>query len=146
MRGFTLFEMLLVIAVITVLSTIAFGYYYNFGKNVELDTVSYTLKSDLRRARSSAMASEDGLKWGVHLVNAGSDYYEVFKTTTTYANGTVMQTVYLPKAVVFLEPQEGMAHDALFNKINGTTSATTIILASSGRSTTITITTGGTVY
>ena len=146
MRGFTLLELLVVIAVITILSTTAFGYYHNFGKNAELETVASMLKSDLRRARGNAMAGDENSKWGIHSVNGSNDYYEIFKTTSDYSNGTVTETVYLPSVVMFEEPSEGMATEALYGKISGETNSSTLTVTSFNRSITITVTASGAVY
>ncbi len=146
MRGFTLLELLVVIAVMTILGTATLGYYHNFGKNAEIEIVASMLKSDLRRARGRAMAGDENSKWGIHSVNGLNDYYQIFKTAGDYSNGTVTETVYLPSTVIFAEPEESMATDALYNKISGETNASTLIVTSFNRSITITVTAFGAVY
>ncbi len=144
--GFTLLEVLIVIASLAVISGIGFGYYRNFQKNVELETAVGALISDIKTARGKAMGGVLGKKWGAHIVNSASDYYEIFSTASDYANGSVERSVYLSGAVIFASPSEGMSKDIIFNSITGSTGANTITLAFEDRTINITITGDGTVY
>lgn len=144
--GFSLVEIILVVAALALISGIGFGYYRNFQKNVELETTATTLVFDLRAARSRGMAGEQARKWGIHLVNGESDYYESFSTTSDYANGSVEATTYLSNGARFVSPGEGASKDIIFNTISGTSLADTASLAFEDRTITITITVHGTIY
>lgn len=147
-KGFSLVEMLLVVALLGVLGTIGVGNYRNYVKNVELDNTSKIIITDLQNMRAKAMAGEDGLKWGVRFVNGASDYYELFSTPTNYADAAVSikQTTYLSGTITFSSPASGFNTDVIFSKITGGTSTATIIIGSESLSKTIRTNTLGNVY
>ena len=147
-KGFSLLELLIVIAIIAVLGTVGSGYYREFIKNVEIQSVSKTLASDLRHARSKAMIGEDGFKWGAHIVNVngGDQYYELFSTPTNYAGGTVTATTTLSRGLIFSDPSASSSKDIIFTKISGTTTASTVVIVSEGNYATTTVSSIGAVY
>ncbi len=145
-NGFSLIELILVIAILVILSSLAVGYFRNFAKNVELEEISKKIISDLRNSREKAMSGENNLKWGTHFINGASDYYEIFSTPTDYSGGTVSETSYLPSAIYFAEPGEGQNSDVIFSKITGTTTVKTITISSEGNQKTINVGSLGNVY
>lgn len=147
-RGFSLLELLLVIAILAILATLGFGFFRGFTKNVELDSTAKTIVSDLRDARGKAMSGEDSRKWGIRFINASDDYYEFFSTPTDYsdASKSVKNTAYLARGVSFSSPSEGQNSDVIFGKITGTSTAAAIIIVSESRSKTINITASGNIY
>lgn len=148
--GFSLLEVLLTIAVLSILMSVSFGLYSNFSQGIELESAAKTIISDLKNARAKSMAGEDGLKWGVHFVNnVGSNYYEFFETPTNYLSpsSTIRETTYLPGIIVFSVPPTASSTDIIFNKIYGTVSAsTTITISSQGIPRIINITPLGNIY
>lgn len=147
-NGFTLLELLLVISIIAIVTSIGAGYYRNYVKNVEFDTVAKSIIFDLKSAQAKAMAGEDNLKWGIHFVNGASDYYEIFSTLTDYSDPskTVTLTSYLSGTVVFSSPAEGFASDIIFNKISGSTASSSVVIAFEGNNRTINVTAVGNIY
>lgn len=147
-QGFTLFEVLVTISVLAVLSAAGVGYYRNFVRNVEFDSVAKGIIFDLKNAQSKAMAGEDDVKWGIHFVNGSEDYYELFSTPTSYSDtlAIVKTTVYLPGAIAFSTPAEGVAADIIFDKITGAPSNSTVTIFFEGESKTITATAAGNIY
>lgn len=147
-NGFTLMEVLLVIAILAVLTAISAPMYRSFIKTSELNSVSKTIISFLKEARSKSMSGNLGLKWGVHFVNSSADYYESFSTPTDYNDSSknVVATTSLPLGVNFTEPVS--TSNIIFGKINGTTTATTTITFTSAdnESKTVTVTPIGNIY
>ena len=147
--GFTLLEVVMVVAIISVISVAGAGYYVNYAKSIELESAAKNILSDLRNARSKAMAGESDLKWGVHLTNGSDDYYELYSTPTTYADVsmTTSTTTYLSSAVIFTAPPSNSSSDVLFTKIQGTPNASsTISIFSRNATRTIMVTTNGIIY
>lgn len=135
-------------AIIVTLGVAGVETYRNFSKGVELSSVGQTIAADLRHMQSKAMIGEGGYKWGVHIVNGTDDYYELFSTPMDYSSASkdVIATTTLARGIAFSDPAEGNAKDIIFNKISGTTTATTIGLVSEGQTQTITVSSIGTIY
>lgn len=149
-RGFSLLELLIVVAIIALLGAAGAGYYRGFVKSVELQSVSKTLAGDLKHVQSKSMIGEGGFKWGAHVVNTsgGSQYYELFSTPTNYADATksVISTTTLSTGLAFADPSAGASKDIIFTKISGTTTAATVVVVSEGKYATTTISSIGAVY
>lgn len=151
MKGFSLLELLIVIAVIAILAGAGAGFYMNYGKSVEIKSVSQSMLFDLKMAQSKSMIGEGGLKWGVHFVNGAKDYYEILSTTETgtfvysTSNKTIISTVYLPSSVSFSTPTLGNSTDIIFNKISGGTSLSSVSIIATNITMTISVSTIGNI-
>lgn len=148
--GFSLLELLIVVAIVASLAAAGTGFYRGIVKNMEIQSVSKVLAEDLRLMRSKSMIGEGSSKWGAHIVNVsgGSQYYELFSTPTTYADiaKAVMSTTTLSVGVTFSDPSAGTSKDIIFSKVAGATTATTIVLLSEGLTQTLAISSIGTIY
>lgn len=147
-RGFSLLELLLVVAILSILGVSGFSYYGNVAKDIGVTTVAHTLSSELRDARARAMGGESQKKWGVHAVNGASDYFEVFSTPTNYADGgtVVERTQYLFSGVAFSDPSESTSKDIIFTGISGTTTASSVTFTSQTQNITVSVTALGLIY
>ncbi len=147
-RGFTLLEVLIVIAIVGLLSAAGVGYFRNVVQQVSSESVVKILISDLRNAQAKAAAGEESRKWGIHVVNSATQYYQLFSTPTNYADvpTSIEATTTLASGFVFTDPAAGMSKDIIFGGIGGTTTATTLALTNEGKTTTITISSLGTIY
>lgn len=147
--GFSLLELLIVIAIIALLGAVGSGYYRGFIKNIELQSVTKTLKSDLKHMRSKSMIGEGGVMWGAHIVNTsgGSQYYELFSTPTNYADiaKDVLSTTTLSVGLTFADPLVGANKDIIFSKISGTTTPATVAIVFEGIYATTTVSSIGAV-
>lgn len=145
-KGFSLLEVLIVVAIMSILLVGGNGFYRGFSKSVELTSTSQMISADLRRMQSKAMVGDSGYKWGVRFVKnaSGSDYYLLFSTDGT--NSTTTATTTLSSGISFSDPASGYK-DVIFNKISGTlAAATTTSVTLEGIVSTTTISALGTIY
>ena len=147
LRGFSLLELLIVIAIISILAVAGAGSYRGFGKSVQLTSATQTIAADLRQTQAKSMVGESGLFWGVHFVSGTNNYYQIFSTPTNYANAStsIVSTTTLPLSITFSDPTGGATRDIIFSKISGLTTATSVSVVSEGVTKTITITSIGTI-
>lgn len=147
MKGFTLLEVVLTLAILVILGTAGVSGYRSYGKNVEVTALSQSIASELRHMQAKSMAGESGLKWGVRFVNSTNDYYELFSTPSTYASAstTILSTTTFSKSVSFSDPASGQSKDILFEKISGITTATSVTIVSENVTKTIQVSAIGTI-
>jgi prepilin-type N-terminal cleavage/methylation domain-containing protein len=147
-NGFTLLELVLVMGILAVLTTVGFGYYRNFARSIELESTSATLTSDLKTAQAKSMSGTDNRKWGIHAVNGPSDYYELFSTPSNYADplASVSETTFLPGGITFASPGEGLTRDIIFGKITGTATPASLSLMYESTTRDITVKSQGIIY
>lgn len=144
-RGFSLMELLIVIAIIAILGVAGFETYRSFSKDVELRSVSRSIAADLRHMQSKSMTGEGGQRWGVHFVSGDityGDHYTLFSTTGSAT--TTIATTTLSKGVTFSDPSSG-TKDIIFGKISGTTTVSAVSIVSEGMTQTINVTAIGTI-
>jgi len=150
MKGFSLLEILIVIGILAVIAAVGSGFYMNYARVVELNSIGKSIISDLKGAQAKAMSGEGGLKWGVRFVNSTNDYYEIFSTPSDYNNPAkeITDTIFLSGGLSFSRPVESSEIIIIFDKIKGTVASEETIIASSvnGQSKTITVTKGGNIY
>jgi prepilin-type N-terminal cleavage/methylation domain-containing protein len=147
-KGFSLIELMLVIAILVILATIVNGYYLNYLKNTQLDSSGKLIASTLIKARDKSMAGEIDKNWGVHFVNGTNDYYELFSSPTDYpsASTTVSESIFLDSGVSFSTPAAGASSTVIFSKISGTTTVASVVLISNfGGTSTVSISEQGRV-
>jgi prepilin-type N-terminal cleavage/methylation domain-containing protein len=139
--GFTLLELMLVMAILAIIAFVSRDLYTNFALDATIDNNSKTIMFDLRSARNRAMNGQDDYNWGIHFVNSASDYYEIFSTPTNYASAstTIESTNYLNGNITFSSPANGNSIDIIFTKISGLATATDIIIISGTNQRTISV-------
>lgn len=139
--GFTLLELMLVMAILVIIALASRDIYNNFALDTSIDNNSKTIMFDLRSARDRAMNGQNDYNWGIHFVNSASDYYEIFSTPTNYASAstTIESTNYLNGNTTFSSPSAGNSIDIIFTKISGLATATDIIIVSGSNQRTISV-------
>lgn len=146
-KGFTLLELILVIAILAILTVAGVSSYRSFGNDVQIKGIAQILSGDLRQAQSNSMIGVGGFKWGIHFVNGTNDYYQLFSTPDVYSNiaTVIVSTTTLPSNMSFSDPISGNTKDVIFSKISGATSATSTTIVMGNLSKTISISNIGTI-
>ena len=148
-RGFSLLELLIVMSVIVVLTAVGVGFYMNYGKTVDINSIVQVMASNLKETQSRSMINEGNFKWGMHFVNVsgGSNYYEIFSTPTDYTNAgkVILSTNYLSSGVTFSDPASGLSKNIIFNKISGGTSPDSVSLVAGTITKTINVSSIGSI-
>jgi prepilin-type N-terminal cleavage/methylation domain-containing protein len=137
-KGFTMLELLIVIAITAILSVGAVSLYANQQKAKILDNTAQEIANYLRYAQQKSVSQEQGLQWGVHFDNpsSGSDFYALY-TGTTYSSP--IETKYLPTGIIFTTPATGNSINISFNKLTGTSTSQSLVIQSTSSNATKTI-------
>ena len=107
-KGFTLLEVLLVIAILTILSAVGIGYFHSSIVEVAAGSTMKTFVADIDAARGRALVGDRGMTWGV-LVDATANTWELYATTTrNYSADEFIPEIHpLPSGVVWIDPKSG---------------------------------------
>src|SRR3972149_8971173 len=79
MKGFTLMELVLVIAVLGVIAGLGIGNYANFLRQSSLDSAANEIVATLRKAQTNSQASSEDYAWGVYFDTTNKDRYTLFQ-------------------------------------------------------------------
>jgi prepilin-type N-terminal cleavage/methylation domain-containing protein len=121
-KGITLMELLIVIAIFSILASFSFSAYTSFGAKNNLEVATGSLVEALRFAQTNAQAVNGDSKWGVW---ATTTQIVVFKGTNYLSRDTAFdQSLNLPR-----ETTASGLSEIIFEKMTGatlTTGTTTI--------------------
>jgi len=120
-NGFSLIEIIVVIAVLACLVGISiFGYFY-FRKNSDLNNNIQEFISVLKLAQNKALASENGSKYGVYIDTATTpNQYLLFRGNSYASRLPEYDSVYtLSSSVIFSNISLGGVSEVVFNKVTG---------------------------
>lgn len=121
--GFTLLELLVVVSIIALLTTVSVAGFSNFSRTQRLAQAVKSLENALIDAKSRALSSVDGLNWGAHLeLNSGA--VEIFSTTSiSYdAAGALPRLIGENTPVSDLTLQQGGFVNIIFSVADGSVS------------------------
>jgi prepilin-type N-terminal cleavage/methylation domain-containing protein len=114
--GFTLLEIIIVIALSAVLSTIGIASLRSFQRYAEIDAAANQIVAVLREARDRAVADSTSTGYGVHFE---SGRYVRFTGSVYSATSTVNIVYSLPPALELYSINLGGDSDVIFSPLNG---------------------------
>lgn len=128
-RGFTLIEVLLSVAIISILVGIAMPVYSGFAQRNELDTTTQTLGQALRRAETYARSGKSDGPWGVAV---STSTFTVFQGATYASRNTALdEAVTVPGSITLAGTSE-----IIFARLSGIPASTASITLNSNTNTT----------
>lgn len=140
MRGFTLIELILVIAILSFISLLSSPFYSRFLLQNAVDNTVDELSSSLRKAQTYSMAGKQGSTWSV---NSSSSTITLYKGISFASRNPVFDEKFSVNPNVSVS---GMTTDISYARATGLPSSTPTITVSSGNnSKTITINSQGVV-
>ncbi len=138
--GFSLIEIVIVIAIITIVTTLAFQSFGNGTAQESLNKGAATIVAELGRARSLTLSSKDALQYGVHI---DQNSIVLFSGDTYFASEQTNASVTLDATVaVTATSLTGGGSDIVFQRLTGITAqyGTITLTSTSDASKTRTIT------
>ena len=127
MRGITLLEILLVMAILSILASISAGIYYNLERETALEEDENAIVASLRMARANAVSGERGIAWGVKLDNADvAQPAFILFGGQDYASAVTTEYHALSDKAVFSAPVAGQSLEIVFARRTGMTTPQTV--------------------
>lgn len=127
-RGYTLLEVLIAIAVIAILSAAGIGYFRSSIVQVAAGSTMKSFVADIKAARGRAMAGDRGVAWGVRAIPTAQTWEFYATGTRSYSADTFMtETHTLPIGVSWIDPSI-VPKSVEFAPITGMTTTTTFVL------------------
>ncbi|GIW65272.1 MAG: hypothetical protein KatS3mg093_251 [Candidatus Parcubacteria bacterium] len=133
LKGFSMSELLVVIALIAIMGTVVFSNFSGQKRKTALNLTTNQIGSILNEARNRAMAQDRDSNWGVYFENSTSTtpFYALFYSNS-YSTSTTVKKYTLPDLVFYNTSTIplGSSLTIVFNKISGkpvTLSTTTTI-------------------
>lgn len=130
-EAFTLIELLISMALVTILSLIGFINLFGYRQNQDLKNAASGVVAVLRNAQSRSALGEEGARWGVYFDNTSSTagFYDLF-SGFSYATTSVSAHNVLPRNVQFNLPGPGSSSTVVFSPVGGLPNASTTIKVS----------------
>lgn len=137
-RGFTLFEILLVVALLGIMAALIPTVYVRLFTDTSVDTAIKTYKTTVRRAQTLALSGEGGDGWGVYITTGSAT---IFKGGSYAGRDTSFDEVYETSGSVVVSGIQ----EVTFEKITGSASGTgaTIFSPSIGAPQSVTVNSKG---
>lgn len=148
MKGFTLIELLLAVGILAIVSVFGFINLFGYREAQDLDSTTREIVIILRNAQDRSISQESNNRFGVHFENpaSGQGFYDLF-SGTNYVSGVIISKFALRQDVQFSDPAGGNSKDVIFSPVTGLPNASTTIIISLKRdssvSKTITVNSNG---
>lgn len=132
-NGFTLIEVVLIVAIVAVVCTVTIVSALKYRASQDLRLTLNELSALIRDVQRKSVTQEDGKRWGIRFENSesGKDRVYLFKGTS-FASGTVTQSVLLRRGVQLGEPGSSSTRDVVFLPIEGSISPNKVITLNTG--------------
>lgn len=121
-KGFTLFEIVVVLAIIVIIGVISYMNLYSARNHTFVVSAAQQAVATLRQAQSRAISQYNNTAWGVHFDNTNPDhpFYALF-STTAYSTATVANVYTFPYNVEYFPGSvpEGSSVDIFFSPLSG---------------------------
>lgn len=119
-NAFTLFEFLIVIAIIAVLATAGAINFTDYRARREFNATSQEMVAVLRNAQNRSLSQESGNRWGVYFENSasGRGFYELF-SGISYSSNSVVFHANLKDGIKFDIPAAGATSTIIFSPVAG---------------------------
>lgn len=121
-KAFSIVEILIVISIVAILTSMTFYFFNNIGSNQSLDTTTVSVISILDEAKSNAISSKDASNYGVRIFN---DKLVSFKNNY----GTDNKEFVISKLLI-VSTSTGIGSDIIFTNLYGDTNASGTITIS----------------
>lgn len=125
-QGYSYLQVLVVVAVLTILAAVSSPFYVQFQYRQRLHSTADVLLSDIRLTQSKAMHGVEDDQWGVHISDGDKSYVVFYGSTFNAGEPNNFSVDYA--ASVSISPDQ----DIVFDAVTG--------IPSSGSSTTLSIT------
>ena len=128
-KGFTLLELSIVLAILTVLLVIVLSTFISFRKNQALQNDTDTIVEVLSQARSQTLLSQNSSQYGVHLTSSKATLF----VGTVYDSSSSSNKDFnlTPTDTIVTISLTGGGVDVIFDKLSGQTSQSGTIVISS---------------
>lgn len=120
-KGFTLFEVMIIIAIFFILSFLVVFNLRFFQKEADLENSAEKIINLLRLAQNKTLASEKGSQWGIFFDSSASPHKCIlFKGENYFQRDSSFDEIYeLPKSIEFLEINFDGKNEIVFERITG---------------------------
>ncbi len=122
LRGFSLIELMITIAIIAIFSSGAVIWFFGYQRQAELDSAAKNIVNTLRDAQARSVSGKDFKPWGVYFDISGSKYVLFRNEGGGYAAAAVKEENYLSSFVkISAVTLNGGGNEIIFNKSAGDT-------------------------
>jgi len=148
-KGYTLAELLIVIAIIVIVSLVSLTSFVNRRNQGQLSTTAATMAALLREAQSRSVAQASSTAWGVHFDNGAPPFFALFPVP--YSPSSRISYYPLPGLLGYVTSSlaAGSSKEITFSQLSGaamgSSSIAVYLLQSPAVSSTISVSAAGAV-